>query len=365
MRIAMIGCRGIPATYGGIEKAVEAVSVRLAAKGHDVTVYCRPHYGRERDSAFEGVTLRYLPSINTKHLEAASHTLLAALDASIRRYDIVHFHGTGPSLFSPICRVSGEHVVATVQGLDYQRGKWGGVASRVLQAGAWVSANVPNKTVVVSRTLQNHFALRYGRDAAYIPNGFDELDEPGSVARIPDERYILFLGRLVPEKGVHYLIEASKRVESTTPLIIAGPSSHSDDYVAELNRLADGHPSIRFVGPVYGVEKAALIRGATLFCQPSDVEGLPLALLEAMAAGTCAIVSDIPEHLEVVRRSDGDAAFVFGAGDIDDLAKQLSTALSETGEVERRGIAGAEIVRREYAWDVIVDELERIYSSVV
>jgi glycosyltransferase involved in cell wall biosynthesis len=361
----MIGCRGIPATYGGIERAVEAMSVRLAARGHDVTVYCRPHYCRARESSFEGVRLRYLPAINTKHLEAASHTLLAALDASVRRYDIVHFHGTGPALFSPICRLTGERVVATVQGLDYRRGKWGGVASRVLRVGARVSATVPTRTVVVSRTLQDHFARQYGRDTAYVPNGFDELDELGPATPIPSEPYILFLGRLVPEKGVHHLLEAYKRADLPAQLVVAGPSSHSDDYVRELHRLAAGNSSIHFVGPVYGSGKAALIRGATLFCQPSDLEGLPLALMEAMAAGTCAIVSDIPEHLEIVRRADGDVAFLFDAGNVDDLAGMLRLALADPAELTRKGRAGAEIVRANYCWNDIVDQLERVYASVI
>jgi glycosyltransferase involved in cell wall biosynthesis len=365
MRIAMIGCRGIPATYGGIEKAVEAVSVRLAARGHDVTVYCRPHYCRSREPSFEGVALRYLPSINTKHLEAASHTLLAALDASARRYDVVHFHGTGPALFSPICRAAGERVVATVQGLDYRRGKWGGVASRVLRLGAWMSAKAPTRTVVVSRTLQGHFARQYKRATTYIPNGFDELDALEAGTTVPSEPYILFLGRLVPEKGVHYLVEAYKRADLTAQLIVAGPSSHSDNYVRELHRLAAGNSSIHFTGPVYGSDKAALIRGATLFCQPSDLEGLPLALMEAMAAGTCAIVSDIPEHLEIVRRSNGDVAFLFDAGNVDDLAGVLRLALADPAELTRKGRSGSESVRADYCWDGIVDELERVYASVI
>lgn len=358
----MIGCRGIPATYGGIERAVEAVSVRLAARGHDVTVYCRPHYCVSRDSSYQGVTLRYLPSINTKHLEAVSHTFLSALHASTRGYDIVHFHGTGPSLFSPLCRIARTRVVATVQGLDYRRGKWGPLASRVLRLGAWVSAVAPHQTIVVSRTLRSFFWKQYRRDVAYVPNGFDELEE-SAPDLVPSRPYILFLGRLVPEKGVHYLIRAYKLVEPPADLIIAGPSSHSDDYVSELQQLSNSHPSIRFVGPVYGAEKAALVRGAELFCQPSDMEGLPLALLEAMAAGTCALVSDIPEHLEVVRRSVGDMAFVFAAGNWEDLGKQLSAGLANQDELARRASLGAQVVRDEYEWDAIVDELERLYTT--
>jgi glycosyltransferase involved in cell wall biosynthesis len=361
----MIGCRGIPATYGGIERAVEAASVRLADRGHDVTVYCRAHYSPSRNVSFAGVNLRYLPSINTKHLEAASHTFLAALDASVRGFDIVHFHGTGPALFAPICRLGGRRVVATVQGLDYRRAKWGRTATGVLRAGAWMSAKTPNTTIVVSRTLERHFVKEYGRAAAYVPNGFDELEGSGAPAPGDGEPYVLFLGRLVPEKGVHYLIEACKRLTPRVRLVVAGPSSHSDDYVARLRDLAGDDPSISFVGPVYGTEKADLVRGARIFCQPSDLEGLPLALLEAMAAGACALVSDIPEHLEIVRRPDGDNAFVFQAGDVGDLVEKLSVALSDPVEVARRARSGAESVRAEYGWDAIVDELERTYASVL
>lgn len=359
----MIGLRGIPGTYGGTERAVEALSTRLVARGHEVTVYCRAHYGGSRMPTFNGVRLRYLPSINTKHLEAATHTVAAAIDASSRDCDIVHFHGTGPTLFAPIVRAARKPVVATVQGLDYRRAKWGSFASNILQLGAWTSARIPMKTIVVSKTLQQHYRVAYGVDTVYIPNGFDELLPEVGVSHA-EGPYILFLGRLVPEKGIHYLIHAFNALRPNVDLLIAGPASHSDDYVRQLRELAAANDRIQFVGPVYGAHKAALVRGATVFCQPSDVEGLPLALLEAMAAGTCALVSDLGEHLEIVRRDGREAAFVFRQGDVADLARQLDTALHDRGENGRRACAGAAVVRTEFRWDDIVGAVEAVYASV-
>lgn len=361
MRIAMVGGRGIPASYGGVEMALEAVSTRLAQRGHEVVVYCRPHYVDSRITEYQGVRLVSLPSLNTKHLEAATHSAIAAVHATMSAADIVHFHGTGPSLFSFVARAR-KRVVVTVQGLDYRRGKWGPVAKAVLRLGAIASVRVPHATIVVSKTLQSEYRTLFGAETIYVPNGYAELE---AVPRREGDRYALFLGRLVPEKGVHYLIKAFLAARPPGRLVIAGPSSHSDAYVQELRELADRERSIEFVGPVYGEEKASLVRSAHVFCQPSDLEGLPLALLEAMAAGVCAIVSDIPEHLEVVGGGKEAAALVFRRGDVADLASQLAFAFRNDAVIGAHAAAGEEVVRSNYDWDSIVDSIEGVYADVL
>ena len=359
----MLGMRGIPASYGGIERAVEELSVRLAERGHHVTVYCRGEYAQDRRSSYRGVHLRYLPSIQTKHLEAISHTALATVHSCFEDVDIVHYHGIGPTLLSPIARLRGRRVVATVQGLDHARAKWGRVASTVLRAGAWSSARFPHSTIVVSRELQRHFREHYGRDPVYAPNG---VDIPAPVVELPPfdlepGRYLLFLGRLVPEKAVHLLIRAYRDVQTSFPLVIAGPSSYTDDYLESIRREAAMDRRIRLVGPVYGREKEALLAHAYAFCQPSDLEGLPIALLEAMSHGRAAVVSDLPEHIEVV---GVDAGFVFRRGDAVDLSRVLAHVLGNPDQAHQRGERARQVAASQYDWGSTVDVVEGVYRAL-
>jgi glycosyltransferase involved in cell wall biosynthesis len=363
LRIAMLGTRGMPTTYGGVERAVEELSVRLAARGHDVTVYCRSQYCESREPVVRGVNLRYLPALDTKHLEAISHTALATVDAAARRFDVIHYHALGPSLLAPVARLSAARVVTTVQGLDYERAKWGAVASTVLRLGAWSAARCSHRTICVSRVLERRFSERYGARAVYAPNG---VSQPGPVVDAPPfglepRGYFLFLGRLVPEKAVHLLIDAYRRSSIPLPLVIAGPSSHSDAYVDRLRAQAAGDDRVRLVGPVYGEAKDALLAHALAFCQPSDLEGLPISLLESMSHGRPAVVSDLPEHLEVIGDGGG---FPFRRGDADDLLRTLERVFTERDAVERAGAQAREIVRRDYDWETIADRVEEVYDSI-
>lgn len=362
----MLGMRGIPSTYGGIEKSVEEISVRLAARGHRVVAYCRTTYCSLRPPEYGGVDLRYLPAIDTKHLEAITHSAVATAVALTRGYDVIHIHGTGPSLFAPVARASRAKVVVSVQGLDYQRDKWGRAASLVLRAGAWTAAHSPDATIVVSRELEKHFEDVYGRDVIYVPNG---VNLPHHAVDVPPfdlepERYFLFIGRLVPEKAIHLLLEGYRRTETDFPLIVAGLPSHSDSYARQLSALAARDGRVRLVGPVYGAQKQALLANAYAFCQPSRLEGLPIALLEALAYSRCAIASDLPEHLEVLGGSPADS-FVFRTGDVGALATALRRALNEPARVAEAGRAGRSIAERKYQWDSIVDRIEDVYRSVI
>jgi glycosyltransferase involved in cell wall biosynthesis len=366
LRIAMIGGRGIPATYGGVERAVEELSAGLAARGHDVTVFARRSYSDPRITRHRGVDVLHHREINTKRLEAISHTALALLVAlRSRRFDVVHLHGTGPALLAFMPRLAGVPTVATVQGLDWRREKWGPFARRVLRLGARAAAVVPTRTIVVSRSLQRHFHETYGAATVYIPNGVvPDAGARAPVAELQPGRYVLFLGRLVPEKHVHTLIEAYAQVDTDIPLVIAGPSSHSPAYVARLHQLAAGDPRVHLLGPRYGAEKSWLMENALAFVQPSSVEGLPIALLEALAAGRFPIVSEIAENLEPVTVHGRPLGLHVPVGD----ARALGRAIGEAFAVRDRDAVGRELrshVLEAYDWAQIAEHTERVYRDAL
>jgi len=253
-----------------------------------------------------------------------------------------------------------------VQGLDWQREKWGPLASGVLRVGAFAAATVPHETIVVSRALQRELRAQYPCDPVYIPNGIDEstLDDGKPIPDIAAGDFVLFLGRLVPEKGVHTLIDAYRRLDTATPLVIAGPQSHSRDYVEALRRLAANDSRIRMIGARYGAEKAWLLQNASVFVQPSTVEGLPIALLEAVAGGRYTIVSDIPENTEVVTSGERRHGLVFKTGDADELAKQLSKALANPRRQQEADECRREVLS-EYAWPRLAADTERVYRRAL
>jgi glycosyltransferase involved in cell wall biosynthesis len=367
LSIAMIGLRGIPTTFGGVERAVEELSARLVQRGHSVTVYGRTSYVDASLREHRGVELRNLPQIDTKHWEAASHTLLAALDAvRSRRFDVLHFHATGPAVFAAIPRALAVPCVATVQGLDWRREKWGRVASTALRFAARAAGTVPDETIVVSRELQRVFRESYGAETEYIPNGVEigDLGAGTPVVGLEPGCFVLFLGRLVPEKGVHTLIEAFRDVDTDQRLAIAGPSSHSEEYVRELHALAAPDPRVLMLGPRYGPEKAWLLRNATLFVQPSTVEGLPITLLESVACERYPVVSDISENVEAVTSNGRTFGTTFRTGDAGSLTTALREALANPArEAEAREAAQA--VLTGYDWDEIAASTERVYRKAV
>ena len=363
----MVGLRGIPATHGGIEGAVEALATRLAARGHDVTVYARRSYSQARPESYRGVALRYLPQIHTKHLEAASHTALAMADLLRHRSaDVVHVHAVGPALFSFMPRLAGTPCVATVHALDARRGKWGPFASRVLELGERAATTVPDRTIAVSRLMKDYLERRYGRPVSYIPNGVDRgaLEPPEPVAGLEPGRFALFLGRIVPEKELHTLISAFRRVPGDLKLAVAGPGTHTGSYVRDVERLASSDPRVVLLGPRYGGEKTWLLENASVFVQPSALEGLPIALMEAMVCGRYCVVSDIPEHLEVMGSNGSTFGASFRSGDEEDLAAKLTDALHDPDR-DARAEAGRRHVLEAYGWDPVTEQTERVYLAAV
>lgn len=365
LRIAMLGTRGLPATHGGVERAVQELSLQLAARGHEVTVFGRKGYCDPRWRA-AGVRQVVLPAVRTKHLEAVTHTALATAYALARgRYDVLHFHATGPALFAALPRMLGVASVATIHGLDYRREKWGPFARLVLRVAARLAVTVPSKTIVVSRELQRQLRASYGAQTTYVTNGVEAAGEadPGiPVTGLEPRRFVLFLGRLVPEKQVHTLVKAFRRVETDFQLAIVGPAVHSSGYVAEVTRLAKSDPRIVFLGPRYGGEKAWLLANAALFVQPSSLEGLPIAVLEALAAECPVLVSDIPENVEATTIEGVCYGRTFETGSVEGLSEGIRQCLAQ--ETSVRGNARL-AVGEAYSWSAIARSTEGVYEDAL
>jgi len=360
----MIGQKGIPATFGGIERHVQELALRLAAGGHQVVVYNRPSYADDDVHDFHGVRVVTLPSLATKHLDAITHAALCTAHALRHGADIVHYHAEGPALLSWIPRLRGTGVVVTIHGQDWRRPKWGRVAAMALRAGEWMAMHVPQRTIVVSSSLSKRLSLEYGHPTDFIPNGIvleDEedrsiLDELG----LESGKYVFFASRLVPEKGAHYLVEAHRRIRTELPLVIAGDSSFSSDYVRSLHAGSSGD-GVVFTGFVYGARLATLFRNAALFVLPSDVEGLPIVLLEALGYGSPVLASDIPPNREVL----GDLGRTFRAGDVDDLAKQLAACLGELPAMREQAGQTAATIVKDYDWDAVTAQTIAVYEGVM
>jgi glycosyltransferase involved in cell wall biosynthesis len=362
LRIAFIGGRGVISKYSGIETYYEEIGKRLAGMGHRVTVYCRTYFtppGKEHN----GMQVVRLPAIQSKHLETLVHTFLSTLHVLVQPCDVVHYHALGPALFSFIPRLAGKKTVVTVQGLDWQRKKWGRIASAVLRLGERAAVSLPTQTMVVSATLQKHYLDALKAKTSYVPNGgvLRERHLPGKLFDwgLEPGKYILFLGRLSPEKGCHVLVEAYDRLETDIKLVMAGASSYCDEYSRQLRTHASDR--IKILDWVSGEALDELLTNALIFVLPSDLEGLSLALLDAMGAGLCVVASDVPENREAVE----DAGFTFRRGDASDLADRLRFLIANPAVREAAGQAAKRRVREHYQWAQIAEQIERVYLEMM
>jgi glycosyltransferase involved in cell wall biosynthesis len=362
LRVAFIGGRGVVSKYSGIETYYEEIGKRLVGMGHHVTAYCRTYFtppGKEHN----GIHAVRLPTIRSKHLETLVHTFLSTLHVLLRPCDVVHYHALGPALFSFVPRLAGKKTVVTVQGLDWQRKKWGRIASAVLRLGERAAVRLPTETMVVSRALQNHYRETCGAETSYVPNGgvlrerhlpdkiFDWDLEPG--------KYILFLGRFSPEKGCHLLVEAYEKLDTDVKLVMAGASSYCDDYSRQLRTHAGER--IKMLDWVSGETLDELLTNAMMFVLPSDLEGLSLALLDAMGAGLCVLSSDVAENREAV----ADAGFTFRRGDVADLTDRLRFLIANPAVREAAGQAAKRRIREHYQWPMVAGEIERVYFEMM
>ncbi|TAK95175.1 glycosyltransferase [Patescibacteria group bacterium] len=373
MRIAFIGQKGIPTVAGGVERYVEEVSTRLVAMGHEVTVYVRNNYTDRKLREFKGVRLVHLPSIPTKNLDAISHTFLATMHALFSRYDVVHYQAIGPTSLAWILKLfkSRTAVIATFQCQDYFHQKWGWLAQAYLRFGERMTCTQTDRTIVVSQILKDYARVAYQCEAVCIPNGADvELTSKTQALgrwELKEKKYILSVGRLIRHKGIRYLIEAFKHLEDRSKipngfkLVIVGDGFHTDDYVDELKRLAGGRRNIVFTGTQNNGTLQQLFSHAYCFVQPSESEGLSLALLEAMAYGLAPIVSDIPENAQVVKES----GIIFKSKDVADLEQKLASVINQPDETERLGQAAKRAAQEKYGWDTIVKQIMEVYQSTI
>ena len=371
MKIAMIGQRGVPATFGGVERHVEELGARLAADGHEVVVFCRRGYGESEPERYRGMRLVHQHTVDSKHLESFVASGTATVATLGRGYDVVHYHAVGPGLFSPIVRgLSGARVVQTIHGLDGERAKWGRGAERAaaLRDLAQRSRAAPDdrRLEVAPAGLSGPLRARDRAHRQRHPGG-----HPASAAAITERwgltrgSYVLSVGRLVPEKAPEHLLAAFADVPGDTRLVLAGGSSHTDEYVRQLHSMAASDPRVIMAGYVYGAELEELYSNAAVFVLPSLLEGLPLTLLEAASYGRSIVVSDIPPHVEVVG-SCGPGARLFPTGDIPALTKALTEALQAPRDEERAGAEALSArVRATYSWDRATSETEALYAELV
>ena len=370
LRIAMIGHKRIPSREGGVEVVVDELSRRYVKLGHQVDAYNRSGYhvsGKEYDAGrkgkyYSGIRIITVPTFKNGKLNAIVYSILATIRALFGRYDVIHFHAEGPCTMIWLPKLFGIHTVATIHGLDWQRSKWGNFASHVLKFGEKMAAKYADEVIVLSKNMQTYFKETYGRDTVFIPNGINkpekkEVQEIKERFGLEKDGYILFLARLVPEKGIHYLIEAFEQIKTDKKLVIAGGSSHSYEYMEKIHKMAEKDSRILMPGFVAGRALEELYSNAYFFVLPSDVEGMAVSLLEAMSYGNCCVISDIEENTEVV----GDKAVWFRKGDSGDLKIKMQELFENPDMVERYRQESSDYICSKHDWDKVVQQTIDLY----
>ncbi len=370
MKIAMIGHKRIPSREGGIEIVVEELASKMVSEGHDVYVYNRAGHhvsGAENDihvgKMYKGIHLITVPTSQKKSLNATIYSVLATLHALFQHYDVIHYHASGPCAMLWLPHLLGIRTVATIHGIDSQRAKWGGFATKYLEFGEKCAAKYADELIVLSEGNKQFFKEKYGREATLIPNGIDKPDivEANEITErfgLKKDEYILFLARIVPEKGLHYLIKAYKQIHTDKKLVIVGGTSHSNDYVAKIKRAAREDDRIMLLGFQQGKILDELYSNAYLYVLPSDVEGMPISLLEAMSYGNCCLVSDINETAGVV----ADKGITFEKGNVEDLKNKITQLLDDKEEVYSYKKQAADYILSRFNWDDVVSETIRLYD---
>ncbi len=364
MRISIIGTHGIPARRGGNATCAEQIGNRLSGRGHEVTVYCRGRNGAASEGTYRGVRRVFLPSSGGMHLDTLSHTLLSAVHARFHRPDILHCFGVGNAALMPLLNWAGKRTVISVDGMDWRRDKWGGIAKLYLRRCAGLAVRLADACVSDSQVVAGWYRQRFGKEPLYISYGINTVKPSTSGALrehgLKKQQYILFVGRLVPEKGVHLLIEAFTGLQTNLQLAIVGDGSGMPHYLRRLQAACDGR--VRLLGPIYGEATRELYNRAYVYVQPSLVEGTSLSLVEAMGYGNCVLVSDIPENLETV----GDAGLSFDLrGGAEALRERLAHLIERPAVVRKYRRRALRYARERYSWERVTDAYEQLYIRLL
>ena len=361
MKIAMIGAKRVPGREGGIEVVVEELATRIGQLGHKVVVYNRHKKGYKAPKYYKGIKTVDVPTIEKKNTDAAVYSFIASIMCLFGGYDVIHYHGIGPSAFLLIPHIFGKKTIVTVHGLNYKTPKWKGFGAKFIKFGEKITAKYANQIIVLSKDQKKYFKEKYNRDTLYIPNGTAIYDkEPADLIKkkygLDKNSYILFLSRVVPGKGIEYLLDAYKNIDSNLKLIVAGGTEYVLEFRKMIEEKASLDPRVQLIGFVEGKTLRELYSNAKLFVFPSEAEGMPMCLLEALSYNCPCLVSDIPENLEVGK----EYVTTFKNKDSIDLKNKMESCLKNNNSKQSRSY-----IIDNYSWDKVVKKTLQCYSQVI
>lgn len=373
MKVAMIGHKRIPSREGGVEIVVEQLATGMTLKGHKIDVYNRKGKNVQNKKLknninklkeYKGVNIITIPTINKKGVDALIYSFLSSIKASLKKYDVLHYHAEGSCAMLFIPHLFKKKIVVTIHGLDWQRSKWGGFATKYIKFGEKCAVKYADEIIVLSDNVKKYFKETYNRETNFIPNGINKPEnrKPNIIKQkynLNTDDYILFLARIVPEKGLDYLIDAYNKINTDKKLVIAGGASHTDKYLEEIKEKVKNNKDIIMTGFVQGEELDELYSNCYLYCLPSDVEGMPISLLEALSYGKNCLVSDIEENIAVTE----DYATSFKKGNVEDLAEKLQMCLKAKNRRNENEILN--YVLNKYNWEDVIEDTLNLYKKII
>lgn len=371
--IAVIGSKGLPPKQGGIEHHCAMLYPRIERMRYLVDLYARASYtgcSWYEHHQYEGIRVISLPSLKLPGVDALIAAALGAISVTVQQYDVIHFHAVGMALFCWLPRwFTSAKIVVTCHGLDWQRSKWGKLSSFLIYLGERAAVRHADEIIVVSTALQDYFWKAYGRETAYIANApisYVRSERDRCVItewQLTPQRYIVFVGRLVPEKSPNLLIQAFQKLNPPGwKLVLVGEQSGTSTYTRYLNQLAKNNENIVFTGQLLGGRLAEIVHQAGFFVLPSNVEGMPLSLMEAMQAEIPVVASDIEPHREIV---GNDRGLLFRHGDLEACIQALHQAIEQPEQMRHLAKRAKQYIQLNYSWDQSADETVRLYQFLL
>ncbi len=369
MKIAILGHKRIPSREGGVEIVVEELATRLVKKGHMVDVYNRKGNNvsdkkikNKKMKQYKGINIKTIFTINKKGLDALIYSFLASIKVALGKYDCIHYHAEGSCAMIWIPHFFRKRTVVTIHGLDWQRAKWGGFATKYIKFGERCAVKYADEIIVLSKNVQKYFKDTYNRETHFIENGVNKPTKRNTNIiknkyGLEKDGYILYLARIVPEKRVDLLIEAFGKIKTNKKLVIAGGASHTNEFLKKIEKMAQNDQRIVMTGFVQGEELEELYSNAYLYCLPSDIEGMPISLLEAMSYGRNCLVSDIEENVQVC----GEYGVTFEKANLNDFVKKLNYCLNDENRINEEAIS--DYILKKYNWDDVVKKTEKLYNE--